>query len=167
MFADSAACGVTPAQRNMVIPRERPSTRNSFTEPNGSKSSGCAISRRACFFMPLSGPGASPGPGLYIMWGRCYRGPRPSSTAADDVTVRSGAAHAENVPGGKSPAIWGELSSAAKAAGRVPPKRRTSDVGGLRPGDPGWPSATRAGAQLSERVVEPFRRSRLRLGDGR
>lgn len=46
-------------------------------------------------------------------------------------TVRFGTAHAENVLGGKSPVIWGMLSSAAKAAGRPCAKAPGKDVGGL------------------------------------
>lgn len=98
--------------------RERPSTRNSFTEPKWFQVLRLRYQTEGLFFYADHPPWERrPWPGLYIKWGCGYRVPLPNSTAADGETVRSGAAHAESAPGGKSPAIWGELPSAAKAVG--------------------------------------------------
>ena len=86
-----------------------------------SRSSGCSTSRGTCCFYQIlvQAPrlGGAPGRGgtkrPAVATGT---GPGPPGAAQ---TVRSGPAHAEKGPGGKSRAIAGKLPSAAKAAGRA------------------------------------------------
>ncbi len=92
---------------NTVTPgKQAVNLRSPSQNQNGSRSSGCAISRRACFFMPALRPGERrPSPevhmvGLWLPWS-----PAAAAAAADGETVRYGTAHAENVPGGKPSVI--------------------------------------------------------------